>query len=80
MRTREVEPDLEVSSHAGYAASRGHAGAAGTRIRMLRGGSGPSLIFLHGASGHVGWLLFLDALSQRFRRHRAGASRLRRVG
>src|SRR5215831_19131461 len=38
----------------------------GTRIRMLRGGSGPPLIFLHGASGHVGWLPFLDTLSQRF--------------
>ena len=38
----------------------------GTRIRVLRGGSGPPLIFLHGASGHVGWLPFLDMLSQRF--------------
>jgi pimeloyl-ACP methyl ester carboxylesterase len=38
----------------------------GTRIRMLRGGSGPSLIFLHGASGHVGWLPFLAELAQRF--------------
>jgi len=38
----------------------------GTRIRVLRGGSGPPLIFLHGASGHVGWLPFLEWLSQRF--------------
>jgi pimeloyl-ACP methyl ester carboxylesterase len=38
----------------------------GTRIRVQRGGSGPPLIFLHGASGHVGWLPFLDTLSQRF--------------
>jgi pimeloyl-ACP methyl ester carboxylesterase len=38
----------------------------GTRIRVLRGGSGAPLIFLHGASGHVGWLPFLEALSQRF--------------
>lgn len=38
----------------------------GTRIRVLRGGSGPPLIFLHGASGHVGWLPFLESLSQRF--------------
>ena len=38
----------------------------GTRIRVLRGGSGPPLIFLHGASGHVGWLPFLEQLSQRF--------------
>src|SRR3954453_16197658 len=38
----------------------------GTRIRVLRGGKGAPLIFLHGASGHVGWLPFLDRLSQRF--------------
>jgi pimeloyl-ACP methyl ester carboxylesterase len=38
----------------------------GTRIRMLRGGNGPPLIFLHGASGHVGWLPFLDRLSRSF--------------
>jgi pimeloyl-ACP methyl ester carboxylesterase len=38
----------------------------GTRIHVLRGGSGPPLIFLHGASGHVGWLPFLEALSQSF--------------
>lgn len=38
----------------------------GTRIRVLRSGSGPPLIFLHGASGHVGWLPFLNQLSQRF--------------
>ena len=38
----------------------------GTRIRVLRGGSGAPLIFLHGASGHVGWLPFLDTLSRRF--------------
>jgi pimeloyl-ACP methyl ester carboxylesterase len=37
-----------------------------TRVRVLRGGSGVPLIFLHGASGHVGWLPFLDRLSQRF--------------
>jgi pimeloyl-ACP methyl ester carboxylesterase len=38
----------------------------GTRIRVVRGGSGPPLIFLHGASGHVGWLPFLDRLSEAF--------------
>src|SRR3954462_15351307 len=38
----------------------------GMRVRVLRGGSGPPLIFLHGASGHVGWLPFLERLSQRF--------------
>jgi pimeloyl-ACP methyl ester carboxylesterase len=38
----------------------------GTRIRVLRGGAGAPLIFLHGASGHTGWLPFLDRLSQSF--------------
>jgi pimeloyl-ACP methyl ester carboxylesterase len=38
----------------------------GTRIRVLRGGSGSPLIFLHGASGHVGWLPFLERLSKSF--------------
>jgi len=38
----------------------------GTRIRVLRGGAGEPLIFLHGASGHVGWLPFLQTLAQRF--------------
>ena len=43
---------------------------AGARIRLLRGGPGtavtPSLLFLHGAGGHTGWMAFLDELSQRF--------------
>ena len=38
----------------------------GTRIRLLRGGDGPPLIFLHGASGHTGWLPFLERLSAQF--------------
>jgi pimeloyl-ACP methyl ester carboxylesterase len=38
----------------------------GTRIRVLRGGSGAPLLFLHGASGHVGWLPVFERLSQRF--------------
>jgi pimeloyl-ACP methyl ester carboxylesterase len=38
----------------------------GTRIRVLRKGSGSPLIFLHGASGHVGWLPFLERLSATF--------------
>jgi len=38
----------------------------GTRVRVVRGGGGPPLLFLHGASGHVGWLPFLDRLAQRF--------------
>jgi pimeloyl-ACP methyl ester carboxylesterase len=38
----------------------------GTRIRVQRGGTGTPLIFLHGASGHVGWLPFLERLSERY--------------
>src|SRR5690242_5366279 len=38
----------------------------GTRIRVLRGGAGRPLIFLHGASGHVGWLPVFEQLSARF--------------
>jgi pimeloyl-ACP methyl ester carboxylesterase len=38
----------------------------GTRVRVLRGGGGAPLIFLHGASGHTGWLPFLERLSRRF--------------
>lgn len=39
---------------------------AGIRLRLMRGGQGPPLLFLHGASGHTGWLPFLDTLSERF--------------
>ena len=38
----------------------------GATIRLLRGGSGPPLVFLHGAGGHTGWMGFLEELSQRF--------------
>jgi pimeloyl-ACP methyl ester carboxylesterase len=42
----------------------------GTRIRLLRGGperaGARPLVFLHGAGGHVGWMGFLDALSEDF--------------
>jgi pimeloyl-ACP methyl ester carboxylesterase len=39
---------------------------AGATIRLFRGGSGPPLVFLHGAGGHTGWMAFLDELSTRF--------------
>ena len=29
----------------------------GTTIRLLRGGSGTPVVFLHGAGGHTGWIL-----------------------
>src|SRR5438105_119185 len=38
----------------------------GTTIRLLRGGSGTPVVFLHGAGGHTGWMPFLEELSQRF--------------
>src|SRR3982751_925053 len=38
----------------------------GTTIRLLRGGSGTPVVFLHGAGGHTGWMGFLEELSQRF--------------
>jgi len=38
----------------------------GATIRLLRGGSGTPIVFLHGAGGHTGWMGFLDELSRRF--------------
>src|SRR5258707_6820735 len=38
----------------------------GTTIRLLRGGSGTPVVFLHGAGGHTGWIAFLEESSQRF--------------
>jgi len=35
-------------------------------VRMLRGGSGPPLLFLHGANGLPVWLPFFDLLSKQF--------------
>jgi len=39
---------------------------AGCRTHVLRGGKGPPLLFLHGASGGGRWLPFMEQLSQRF--------------
>ena len=33
---------------------------------VLKDGSGPPLLYLHGAIGHKGWAPFLDALAQKF--------------
>jgi len=38
----------------------------GTRIRMLRGGSGPALLYLHGAGGAGVWLPFFEELARDF--------------
>src|SRR5438270_11915522 len=38
----------------------------GATIRLLRGGSGTPVMFLHGAGGHTGWMRFLEELSRRF--------------
>src|SRR3984893_17997779 len=65
-----MEPDSEVVTEVIMGGRMPHTetmiNVRGTRIRILRGGSGPPLVFLHGASGHVGWLPFLERLSQRF--------------
>jgi pimeloyl-ACP methyl ester carboxylesterase len=38
----------------------------GCRIRVLRGGTGPPLLYLHGALGVYAWTPFMERLSQRF--------------
>ena len=38
----------------------------GATVRLFRGGSGPPLVFLHGAGGHTGWMAFLEELSGQF--------------
>lgn len=37
---------------------------AGCRVRLMRGGEGPPMLFLHGASGAAQWLPFMERLSQ----------------
>lgn len=38
----------------------------GCTIEMLTGGSGPTLLFLHGAGGIKGWAPYLEKLAERF--------------
>src|SRR5436853_2686477 len=38
----------------------------GATVRLLRGGSGTPIVFLHGAGGHTGWMGFFEELSRRF--------------
>src|SRR5882762_1161323 len=37
---------------------------AGTELYMLKGGSGPPVLVLHGVEGFEGWLPFHDALAE----------------
>ena len=39
---------------------------AGCRVSLLRGGSGPPLLYLHGAGGAGRWMPFMEALAQKF--------------
>ena len=38
----------------------------GTKIQLLKGGSGDPLLYLHSAGGEVVWLPFFELLSQHF--------------
>ncbi len=39
---------------------------AGCNIEVLRGGSGPALLFLHGAGGASAWAPYMDRLAENF--------------
>ena len=51
----------------------------GCNIKLMRGGSGPPLLFLHGASGAAAWLPFMQSLAARFDVIVPRASGLRRL-
>ncbi len=38
----------------------------GCSINLAKGGSGPTMLYLHGAGGSKGWMPFMDQLSDRF--------------
>jgi pimeloyl-ACP methyl ester carboxylesterase len=42
---------------------------AGCTVRMLRGGAGPTMLYLHGAGGLAGWAPFMDKLAGSFDLH-----------
>ncbi len=39
---------------------------AGCKVEVLRGGSGPTLLFLHGAGGAMEWAPYMDALAAKY--------------
>ena len=39
---------------------------AGTRVQLVKGGTGEPLLLLHGEMGHPGWLAVHEAFAQRF--------------
>ena len=39
---------------------------AGCKVEVLRGGSGPTALFLHGAGGASGWAPYMDGLAAKF--------------
>ncbi|MCC6008393.1 MAG: alpha/beta hydrolase [Rhodobacteraceae bacterium] len=46
--------------------SEGFETITGCKVRVMRGGAGAPLVFLHGASGAAKWLPFMEELSSRF--------------
>ncbi len=38
----------------------------GSKMHMLKGGSGEPLLLLHGTGGNAGWLRYVQALADRF--------------
>jgi pimeloyl-ACP methyl ester carboxylesterase len=63
-RRQEAAPDTEAG-----APSQQTLTVRGTPIQLLTGGSGPPLLFLHGAGGAGRWLPFHERLAQRFTVH-----------
>ena len=52
---------------------------AGSKLQVLKGGTGPPLLVLHGARGNPGWMPYHEALAQRFNGVRTLTPRLRPI-